>query len=79
MRGWGSERREGVRGWGSERRGGVRGWGSERRGSYTIHTGQELRDNPLLHLPLSRLSLETDHIHLIYEQDTGHTSLQGVT
>ena len=45
------------------------------RGVLTIHAGQQLRDDPLLHLPLGSGSLWADSVHLVNEQDTRHTSL----
>ena len=46
------------------------------RGPQTIHTCKELRNNSLLHLSLGHLSLETDNINIIDEQDTRDTTLQ---
>lgn len=41
----------------------------------TIYTSKQLRDDPLLHLPLSCLSLGADGVNLINEQDTRHATL----
>ena len=49
----------------------------ERRRERTVNTGQQLRNDPLLHFPLSRFSLETNDVHLVYEQDTRNATLQG--
>jgi hypothetical protein len=66
---------EGRREEGRREKGEGGGGGERRRMEHTVNTGQQLRNDPLLHFPLSRFSLETNDVHVVYEQDTRNATL----